>query len=92
VADDLNTGTGGDDLVGSLQFSSADLVTVLVPEEDHIGFSQQFIVPMLVQQQIRWPAKRQADRPRWGQERMIACLAGVSPENVGPFPNEVISQ
>jgi hypothetical protein len=72
--------------IGNLGFEWHELVAVLVPEDDHLAFLEAFNA-LLTAQGIPLPAQPpHLLDPRWGQERMIAALAGVPADSVGPFP------
>lgn len=57
------------------------IVTILAPEGDHEALRAE-----LEELSPPW-AKRPVLDPRWGLERMIAELAGIAEEHVGPFPD-----
>lgn len=56
------------------------IVALFAPEADHGPLRQE-----LRHRNKRWLRRPILD-PQWGLERMIAELAGVSPEEIGPFP------
>lgn len=58
------------------------VVALLAPEDQHDSFRQQLIGLNLP----AW-AKRPLLDPTWGLERMLATLAGVKGEYIGPFPD-----
>lgn len=71
---------------GDLLFQWTDLVAVFVPEDDREAFEADFNEGRAAQ--FYAPPIRRFNYldPRWGQERMIATLAGVPIDDVGPFP------
>lgn len=71
---------------GNLFFQWWDLVAVFVPQDDHAAFAESFDERLAELHLARPPDPLRYLDPRWGQERMIATFAGVTPDNVGPFP------
>lgn len=67
---------------GHFDFGLSDVVAVFAPETDHRALRRDLGV-----QSSYWK-----DRPVpmldpiWGQERMIAAMSGVDPDQIGPFP------
>jgi hypothetical protein len=57
------------------------VVATLAPAEDHESLRGD-----LMQRNERWAARPMLD-PRWGLERMMAELAGVADDQIGPFPS-----
>lgn len=70
--------------VGDLTFAYRDLVVLLVPEEDHEPFAAE--ANDLVATPDHGDRRIALIDPRWGQERMMASLAGVAELDLGPFP------
>jgi hypothetical protein len=72
--------------VGDIWFYWWDLVAILVPEHDHAAFGYDFGERLAAAGRAAPPRPLHRLDPTWGQERMIAALAEVAPENIGPFP------
>ena len=71
--------------VGDYYMSFPSRVTALLaPEDDHAEL-ERFLVDIDDAQNTKWTLRPILD-PRWGLERMIAALARVPDEHVGPFP------
>ncbi len=67
---------------GDLIFRPRHVVAFLVPEADHEAFREE-----LVTRNPKWERRpRPLLDPTWGLETMIATLAGMDPEDTGPFP------
>lgn len=60
------------------------VVALLAPAELHVEL-ERFLVELDEKQNTKW-IKRPILDPRWGLERMIACLAKTPDEHLGPFP------
>lgn len=61
------------------------VVTLLAPEAEHAEL-ERFLVALDEEQNTKW-IKRPILDPTWGLERMIAALARVPDDHIGPFPN-----
>lgn len=58
------------------------IVALLAPEDDHESFKAQ-----LNELKLTLWAQRPLLDPRWGLEQMLATLAGVNNDYIGPFPD-----
>lgn len=61
--------------------SARKVVTLFAPEDDH-----EHLRTALKKAGGKWPERPILD-PRWGLEHMIASLAAVPEEEIGPFPD-----
>lgn len=69
--------------INDFSFRPRQVVAFLVPEDDHVQFKQDMEAA-----QDYWVTRpRPFLDPSWGLERMIAELAGVDPQEIGPFPD-----
>ena len=59
------------------------LVALLAPEHEHADL-ERFLVALDEEQATKW-IKRPILDPTWGLERMIASLARVPDDHIGPF-------
>lgn len=57
------------------------IVAIFAPAEDHDTFRAE-----LANANERWGRRPILD-PRWGLERMVAALAGLDSDQIGPFPD-----
>lgn len=67
--------------IGDFPLHPRRTVAVLAPAHDHERLRKE-----LTEINERWGARPILD-PRWGLERMIAAMAQISDEHIGPFPD-----
>ncbi|MFF0345856.1 abortive infection system antitoxin AbiGi family protein [Kribbella sp. NPDC004875] len=70
--------------VGDFNFRSPKhVVALLAPEEDHVDLAEQ-----VANLSYSWRTREVPILdPGWGLERMISALAGVDPDDAGPWPD-----
>ncbi|MGL5864922.1 MAG: abortive infection system antitoxin AbiGi family protein [Dermatophilaceae bacterium] len=82
--------------VGNFTVRPESVVAVLAPEDEHAKLTTDLeeidAAPMPAKQAVAVPNSGWASRPvldpRWGLERMIATIARVPDQNIGPFPTK----
>lgn len=68
--------------VGNFAFRPRQVVAVLAPEREHDALAEQ-----IVEFDPDWRRRRvPLLDPSWGLERMISALAGIDPDDAGPWP------